>query len=118
MKALHLAHLGDSTTTDVLTFDLRDKITRTREGSAVVLDSVICIDEAKRRARELGHSHTHELLLYCIHSLLHVQGYDDRTRAGAARMHAREDALLEALGVGPVYSGIRRGKGNGKRVPR
>jgi probable rRNA maturation factor len=107
MKKLHHEHLNDPTTTDVLTFDLRDKLKKTREGSAVVLDTVVCEDEAKRRARELGHTPARELLLYCIHSLLHVQGYDDRTRTGAARMHAREDELLEALGIGPVYSGSK-----------
>jgi len=103
MGALHQQYLNLPTTTDVLTFDLRDDITTSNEGSAVILDTVICADEAERRAIELGHSTDHELLLYCIHSLLHVQGYDDRTKAGAARMHAREDALLEALGVGAVY---------------
>jgi probable rRNA maturation factor len=107
MKQLHQQHLNDPTTTDVLTFDLREDLKNTREGSSVVLDTVVCADEAKRRGRELGHTPAHELLLYCIHSLLHVQGYDDRTKSGAARMHAREDALLEALGIGAVYSGSR-----------
>jgi probable rRNA maturation factor len=69
------------------------------------LDTVICLDEARRRAGELGHTVHKELLLYCVHSLLHVQGYDDVTAAGARRMHAREDEILVALGIGPVYRG-------------
>jgi probable rRNA maturation factor len=100
--------MGDTRTTDVLTFDLRDrKPPRDREGVALELETVVCIDEARRRAAELNHPVRHELLLYCVHSLLHVQGYDDKSPAAARRMHAREDELLRAIGVGPVYSGGR-----------
>lgn len=112
MARLHAETLGIHTTTDVLTFDMRDDPGSRRrpdqEGDPIELETVTCLDEARRRARELGHPVRHELLLYCLHSLLHVQGYDDRTAAAARRMHAREDALLEAIGVGRVYSGGRR----------
>jgi len=106
MAELHQRTMNVSGTTDVLTFDLREEgeIEKTREGSAVELDTVVCYDEAARRAKELGHGVAEELLLYAIHSLLHVQGYDDRTKTGAAAMHRREDALLIALGVGPIYA--------------
>jgi probable rRNA maturation factor len=117
MAALHEQYLDLPTTTDVLTFDLRDDLSDTREGSAVMLDTVVCADEAGRRAAELGHSVDHELLLYCVHSLLHVQGYDDGTRAAAARMHAREDGLLQALGVGAIYHG-RQGRRSPPRRKR
>jgi rRNA maturation RNase YbeY len=105
MKGLHLRTMGLDSTTDVLTFDLREaaEIKRTKEGSAVELDTVVCLDEAKRRGKELGHSVERELLLYGVHSLLHVQGYDDVKTGQAARMHRREDELLIALSVGPVF---------------
>ncbi len=103
MKALHRRTMGLETTTDVLTFDMRDDARRDREGTAVELDTVLCADEARRRAAEGGHRVREELLLYAVHSLLHVQGYDDVTPAKARRMHLREDALLEAIGVGAVF---------------
>ncbi len=105
MKALHAKTMGLNSTTDVLTFDLREEeaIAETREGCAVELDTVVCLDEAKRRGRELGHSVERELLLYGVHSVLHVQGHDDVGKARAARMHRREDELLIALSVGPVF---------------
>lgn len=104
MKALHQRTMNIPETTDVLTFDLRDApARRTREGDAVELDTAICVDEARRRAEELGHPLRNELLLYAIHSLLHVQGHDDLTPRKAALMHRREDELLVALGIGPVY---------------
>ncbi|HVX83255.1 MAG TPA: rRNA maturation RNase YbeY [Phycisphaerae bacterium] len=104
MKALHRRTMGLGTTTDVLTFDMRDDPPRTREGAAVELDTVLCADEARRRAAEHGHTPRRELLLYAVHSLLHVQGFDDVTPAKARRMHRREDALLQAIGVGAVYA--------------
>lgn len=117
MAALHERAMNLATTTDVLTFDLRD-----RGGTSELdLDTVICIDEAARRARELGHSVQEELLLYAIHSLLHVCGYDDVTAHQAARMHRREDAILLALGVGPVFakrSSKAGGEARAKRASR
>jgi probable rRNA maturation factor len=106
MAELHARTMNNPTTTDVLTFDLRDarEIRKTREGVPVELDTVLCVEEAARRAKELRHSVDEELLLYAIHSLLHVQGYDDLVPKAAARMHRREDALLIALGIGPVYA--------------
>jgi probable rRNA maturation factor len=103
MKRLHARTMNIPTTTDVLTFDLRDSIRRTREGSPLELDSVLCVDEAQRRVTESNHPLRNELLLYALHSLLHVQGYDDTTPRKAAAMHRREDELLVALGVGAVY---------------
>jgi probable rRNA maturation factor len=110
MTALHARTMNLPTTTDVLTFDLRDDASITKEGIEVELDTVLCLDEAKRRAKELNHPLRQELLLYAIHSLLHVQGYDDRKKSDAAQMHRREDTLLIALGVGPVY-GNKNSKG-------
>lgn len=55
-------------------------------------------------ARRLGHPMAHELLLYALHGLLHLSGFDDRTDSEFAAMHAREDEILTRLGVGPVFS--------------
>jgi probable rRNA maturation factor len=107
MCLLHERTLGIGTTTDVLTFDLRDEL-HGGEGAEVELDTVVCIDEARRRACEMGHGLREELLLYCVHSLLHVQGHDDRSPAGARRMHGREDEILGAIGAGPLYAGKRK----------
>ena len=45
------------------------------------------------------------LLLYLVHGLLHLMGYDDRSPQDAKRMHGREDALLEELGFTSIYAG-------------
>jgi rRNA maturation RNase YbeY len=106
MTALHARSMQLPTTTDVLTFDLS-------EGEALDLDTVLCVDEARRRAAELGHDLSHELLLYAVHSLLHVRGFDDIKAAEARRMHREEDRLLSLVGVGPVF---RKGGAGGRRA--
>jgi len=103
MKSLHRRTMNDPSTTDVLTFDLRDN-----PAHPLDLDTVICVDVAQRRAKELGHPLGHEILLYALHSLLHVCGYNDLTSPQAAAMHAREDEILTALGVGAVYAPAKR----------
>jgi probable rRNA maturation factor len=107
MAALHARTMDIPTTTDVLTFDLRDGKPKSREGSPLDLDTVICVDEARRRAKELGHGVDDEILLYALHSLLHVRGYDDTTAAEFKRMHAREDELLAQIGIGPVFEKLK-----------
>src|ERR1035437_1906826 len=89
MAALHKRTMNAPSTTDVLTFDLRDSKKQPLE-----LDSVLCRDEAARRAKDLGPPVRDELLLYALHSLLHVHGYNDLTARQSARMHRREDSLL------------------------
>ena len=109
MAQLHQRTMNLPTTTDVLTFDLRDSSPSLETGNRKLetqldLDTVICVPEAKRQARLRRHSLADELLLYAIHSLLHVRGYDDQTPAQARRMHRREDLILVRLGIGPIYA--------------
>ncbi len=105
MKSLHCRFLGIPATTDVMTFDMRPS-PPTADRDCLQLDTAICIDEAQRQCARRNIPLRSELLLYAVHSLLHVSGYDDRTPAAARRMHRREDELLEALGVGLVYQSV------------
>ncbi len=109
MKAMHAEFHDDPTTTDVLTFDLRDD---PFEGApeagllpAVEGEVYVCVDEARRRAEQLPRAMDKEMLLYALHGLLHLVGYDDHDEEQRSRMHAREDELLEQIGVGRVYGG-------------
>ncbi|MBK7403518.1 MAG: rRNA maturation RNase YbeY [Phycisphaerales bacterium] len=99
MAAAHARWSGVPGTTDVLTFDLRD----TAEGPLDV-DLLLCTDEAARQAAPRGHTVAREILLYLIHGVLHCLGYDDHDEADAARMHAEEDRLLDAAGIGATYA--------------
>ena len=100
MSALHEQFMGIPGPTDVLTFPL-DLDTR---GRPVAGEVVVCASEARRRAKEHGVPLERELLLYALHGLLHLCGYDDRTDASFRAMHRTEDQILTRLGVGPVFA--------------
>jgi probable rRNA maturation factor len=103
MSKLHKQYLNDPTPTDVLTFEL-DHNPRNQPISGEI---VLCSTIARSRAKSLRHPLCHELLLYAIHGLLHLSGFDDRTAKGFAAMHAKEDQILTSLGIGPVFSRSR-----------
>lgn len=107
MADAHVRYSGVAGTTDVLTFDLSGD----PEGPLDV-DILVCIDEARRQAETRGHAVDRELLLYIIHGILHCLGHDDHDDARATLMHAEEDRLLTAIGVGPTFA-TRGGVGGG-----
>lgn len=120
MSRLHRQFMGIAGPTDVLTFPL-DHDAR---GRPVAGEVVVCVPEARRRVKSLGVPVERELLLYALHGLLHLCGYDDRTDASFRAMHRAEDQILTQLGVGPVFapaahaSSSRRRAGTQTKRPR
>ncbi|HEY2585592.1 MAG TPA: rRNA maturation RNase YbeY [Tepidisphaeraceae bacterium] len=100
MSQLHQEFLNIPGPTDVLTFELdHDKKGRVTAGEVVV-----CVPEARRQAKQRGSAIEKELLLYALHGMLHLCGFDDRTASGYHRMHHKEDQILTRLGIGPVFA--------------
>lgn len=99
MAGLHEQFMGIPGPTDVLTFPL-DADAR---GRALSGEIVVCVPEARRQAKERKVPVERELLLYSLHGLLHLCGYDDRTDRAFRIMHRTEDEILTRLGVGPVF---------------
>lgn len=59
---------------------------------------VINADEALRQAEQRSHSPEDELVLYAVHGVLHLLGYDDGDAEQRKRMHERELSVLSAWG--------------------
>jgi probable rRNA maturation factor len=94
IAAINRRYLRHAGSTDVLSFDLSEA-----PGEGVSAQLVVCGDVAARQARLRGLPTSRELMLYVVHGLLHLMGYEDATARGAAKMHAREEELLrEFLG--------------------
>ena len=98
MAAAHEKYSGVPGTTDVLTFDLGES------DGGLDTDILVCVDEAGRQSGVRGHTVEQELLLYVVHGVLHCLGHDDHDPDAAARMHAEEDRVLAAVGVGVTYA--------------
>jgi probable rRNA maturation factor len=99
MIALHKRFMGIAKTTDVLSFAQESD----QRGRCVEGEIAICIPQAARSAKKMRVHLKDELLLYALHGLLHLSGFDDRTERDYHIMHRREDAILRRLGVGPIF---------------
>ena len=92
MASLNRRYLGQARPTDVLSFDLSDA-----RSHGLCAQIVVCADVAVAQARARGTGAQRELMLYVVHGLLHLMGYNDTSARGAARMAARQEQLLEAF---------------------
>jgi rRNA maturation RNase YbeY len=113
MSALHKDFLGVPGPTDVLTFPLEED----RRGRVLAGEVVVCVPEARRQARARGLAVERELLLYALHGMLHLTGFDDRTDAGYRAMHRTEDMILSQLGVGQTFADAADEAGDRPRTP-
>jgi probable rRNA maturation factor len=68
-------------------------------------------ETASRVGRELNAPADDELLLYVVHGMLHLVGFDDQTPAAARQMRKEEQKILDQLAP-PVAHGA------GRREPR
>jgi len=107
MGVLHERFMGIAGPTDVLTFEL-DHDAR---GRVVAGEVVVCVPYAVREAARRGVEARKEVLLYALHGMLHLCGFDDRTDRDFAIMHRREDEILKRLGVGIVFARGKAEKG-------
>ena len=91
--------------TDVLSFPLLDF---EGEGCEPVADEpmvslgdiVISLERAAEQAEEYGHSFDREVAFLCVHSMLHLLGYDhELSEEDDADMRDRQRAIMEMLGL-------------------
>jgi probable rRNA maturation factor len=91
-------YLGRDRPTNVISFPMN-------EGEAIVGDAtylgdvILSLDAALAEAEELGYFPEEMLLLYLIHGILHLSGYDHEgvDEAKASEMEAKQMAFLDAL---------------------
>lgn len=91
--------------TDVLSFPMFEKnelpeiIKNPMEFEDVLGDMIISIDRVKQQAEEYGHSFERELSYMVVHSFYHLMGEDHIKDDEKAKMRAKEEVVLEALGI-------------------
>jgi probable rRNA maturation factor len=90
---LNRRHLDHDWPTDVLSFVLAD------DGDHLEGEVILSADTAAAAAEELGSSAAEEQLLYVIHGMLHLVGYDDKLDTDAQKMHAAESRYLQQFGA-------------------
>jgi probable rRNA maturation factor len=104
IRRLNRHFLSHDWPTDVLSFDLSDP------GRQLSGEIVVSAERAARVAKRRRADARAELLLYVVHGLLHLLGYDDLAPAPASRMHRRENEILTELGYPDVFETPPRGR--------
>lgn len=81
-------------------------------------DIVLCVPVMRREAEEQGKLLTAHSAHLVVHAILHLQGYDHTRPADAARMEAREAAILAQMGFPDPYRASAARPGRRRRTGR
>ena len=103
IRQLNKIYRDKDKSTDVLSFPLGENgvyDVNNETGAYLLGDVVISMETAVKQANIYGHSLEREVGFLTVHSMLHLLGYDHETSAlDAAKMHEKEEMILESLGI-------------------
>ena len=105
IRALNAQYRGIDRETDVLSFPLTDfeggDEPPVDEPETMLGDIVISLEKAAAQAEEYGHGFEREAAFLCVHSMLHLLGYDHEGDDGReADMRRRQREILSDMGLG------------------
>jgi len=83
IKALNKKYRKSNKVTDVLVFDYGEIF--------------ICLPQAKKQAKKLGHSLKKELAILLIHAILHLVGYKDKTKKDLNKMLKKQEEICQKI---------------------
>jgi probable rRNA maturation factor len=105
IRALNAEYRGKDSATDVLSFPLFDFEGETEEPPIDEVmsnlgDIVISLEKAKEQAEEFGHSFERETAFLCVHSMLHLLGYDhERSEEEDVEMRSKQSEIMKIMGL-------------------
>ena len=89
--------------TDVLSFPIAEDgdLEEAFDGEKLCLgDIVLSLERARSQAEEFGHPFEREVAFLCVHSTLHLLGYDHETgEEDEADMRARQREIMKIMGL-------------------
>ena len=92
MHTLNRAFRGKDKTTDVLSFATQEGVHMFDTGD--LGDIFLSIPQIKRQARRFGVLYKEELFRMLIHGVLHILGYDHKTKSEASEMFGLQEKYL------------------------
>lgn len=99
IHALNKEYRNVDRPTDVLSFPQID-YELGEEAEGMLGDIVLSLERAEEQAEEFGHSFKRECAFLCVHSTLHLLGYDHEiSDEDDADMRARQRAVMEKMGL-------------------
>ena len=103
IKEMNAQYRNIDRATDVLSFPIYEKeelaaLDAEADGEVCLGDIVISLEKATEQAKEYGHSFEREVAFLCVHSVLHLLGYDHELgEAEEKDMFARQEAILTKM---------------------
>lgn len=101
IKELNKAYRNKDSVTDVLSFPQYDDFNDIIEGSGIIPlgDIVISLERTREQGYNLFHSVYHEVAFLCVHSTLHLLGYDHETsKEEEDEMFKKQKDIMEIIG--------------------
>lgn len=112
IKELNRQYRNIDKATDVLSFPLlkrtpgqtgefwEEQDIDPQTGEVMLGDIVLSLEAARAQAAEYGHSLEREAAYLCVHSVLHLLGYDHISQEDKRLMRKREEEIMNAFGLG------------------
>ncbi len=102
IRRLNSEYRGIDRATDVLSFPIEENAEEMADGELLVLgDIVLSLERAREQAEEFGHSYMRECAFLCVHSMLHLLGYDHEIgEEQDTDMRRRQREIIESMGLG------------------
>ena len=105
IRALNAEYRDIDRETDVLSFPLTDfeggDEPPADEPERMLGDIVLSLEKTASQAEEFGHSFEREAAFLCVHSMLHLLGYDHvNSEEEDEEMRRRQREILEKMGLG------------------
>ena len=97
IRALNRKYLARDNATDVIAFQEEDSIVGGWKEPTFLGDIAISSDKAKQNAVEYGLSFENEIILYVVHGILHLVGYEDKTKKGKILMKREENEIFRKI---------------------
>ena len=94
LRVLNKKFLKHDTYTDILTFDYSGEVLQKNK---ITADIYISISRVKENAKKLNYSFESELNRVMIHGILHLCGYNDKTKSEKEIMRKKEEEYLSRL---------------------
>jgi probable rRNA maturation factor len=92
IKELNKKFFKKNSVTDVISFPLEDDLEPGYLG-----DVIVSVEEAVKLSKKYGNKWEKELVLYIIHGILHLTGFDDQTKKQRERMEKKQQEILEKI---------------------
>lgn len=96
IRAVNRRFLGRRGVTDVIAFPLADGVSA--PGVSLLGEVVVCVEKAIAEARRRRLPVEREVMLYAVHGVLHLLGYDDHAPGDIRKMRRAESEALRSAG--------------------